>query len=112
MKAARPWAVLLYLGTLRMHYTDSTTQASSDFVCYLSVQNGANACYLSKKTGNTPLHFAAWYGSYESVEFLLETNLVDAHAENNFGCTPFDMAPPGSIRTLLHKHMRRLEACR
>ncbi|KAF5836834.1 ankyrin-repeat protein [Dunaliella salina] len=80
-------------------------------VASLLIKNGANACYSSKKTGNTPLHHAAWYGSLESVEYLLNANLADANAKNNFGCTPFDMAPPGPVRSLLHKHMRHLGAC-
>lgn len=51
--------------------------------------------------------FAAWYSSLESVEWLLHHKLGDVRAENAFGCTAFDMAPPGPIRTVLHRRMRQ-----
>jgi ankyrin repeat protein len=45
-------------------------------------------------SGNTPLHYTAYYGEFEMVQALLEYG-VDVNTTNFVGCTPLDFASIG-----------------
>lgn len=57
---------------------------------------------IKDKYGNTPLHFALEYGTYDSVLFLLE-NGADIEAKNNRGVTPIHLSKDIKTTNLLVK---------
>eukprot|EP01071_Lankesteria_metandrocarpae_P003707 Lankesteria_metandrocarpae@DN3125_c0_g1_i1.p1 len=68
-------------------------QRSSPDVIKLLIENGADVRLASKKTGETPLHIAAFHRNKGVVEVLLETEAKkDVNVQDQHGYTPLLVA--------------------
>ena len=56
---------------------------------------------IQSKHGNTPLHYASFWGHLEIVKYLVEECKVNPDAQDEYGCTPLqDSSRQGYIETV------------
>ena len=92
--------VMKYL--INTHHYPITTNNSGRTVLYYAVEHIDVVKYLinecscdiliTDKHGQTPLHFAARWGTVEVIEYFLSTGNFDPLAKNNWGRTPLQLA--------------------